>query len=314
MNILRTAIFIVGVLLLSFAIWDVSGLVLQQPPSVPSDPDRDIASPEQIAQAIAAWERSGHASTYDNGLGADTTCARCKSPQNWDPYHPAAERALNCASCKRIPGEPRPVLEGGEPVSEDDWLNIGCPICHEPVGNSYDITPVFWNQELGIYEPVGSNEELCAHCHEGRHGFEVEQEVHADMSHPGWSCLDCHGAHGGEVSCVDCHEVTVGTGAETHADHPEVHCSACHDAGKLGVWRDDEVTSDYYDVVVTRRFAHTLTSWPSHNLQTEVVCQRCHHSGGIEYPALAQTVSCQNAACHPQGAVLNWCPFFERSE
>ncbi len=274
----------------------------------------DVASPAQLAAAMAAWERSGHASTYDNGMGADTTCARCKSPLNWDPLHPAAESALDCASCKRIPGQPRPILTNADPVPEADWHNIGCPICHEPVGDSYRITPAFWNQASGTYEPVSSSSELCAHCHEGRHGFEVTEEVVADAAHPGWDCLNCHGPHGDSVQCVDCHDLSGGAAAQTHRDHPQVHCSACHDRAGLGIWWDEDPASSYLGMVVTRRFAHTLTSWPSHNLQTTTDCRRCHHARGLQYPAIAQTVSCNNAACHPGGAVLNWCPYWERSK
>lgn len=303
-------LFYAGVLSLAAGIW-AAGLHAQEahPPASPT-PSADIASPLQIAQAIANWQRSKHSSTYDEGLGADTTCARCKSPLNWDPSAPAAEAALDCASCKRIPGEPRPLLEGGVPVAEADWQHIGCPVCHEPVGSSYRIAPAFWNQALGVYESVESAEALCAHCHEGRHGFEVIEEVRADQAHPGWTCLDCHDPHGGAVYCTDCHDATTGPAAEEHGNHQEVHCTACHDAGGLGLWRDYDAQSVYVGTVITRRFAHTLTSWPSHNLRTEVDCRRCHHLGNLDRPALSQSVSCQNSGCHPSGAVLYWCPLF----
>jgi len=72
-----------------------------------------------------------------------------------------------------VPGEERPLLECCVPVPESEWHHVGCPICHEPVEDSYRITPAFWNQALGIYEPVESSNELCGHCHEGSHGFQV---------------------------------------------------------------------------------------------------------------------------------------------
>lgn len=298
---------VTGILLLAGSIW-VSGFQAQEGGAGAAA--GDIASPEEVAEAMRAWEQSKHASTFDEGLGADTTCARCKSPLNWDPTSVAADAALDCASCKRIPGEARPLLEGSVPIAEGEWRNIGCEVCHEPVGDSYRVEPVLWNQRLGVYEPVESIDALCAHCHEGRHGFGVSEEVRADQAHRGWSCMDCHDPHGGEVLCTDCHDVTTGPAAVEHANHAEVHCTACHDAGGLGLWyeRDDE--SRYYNTVITRRFAHTLTSWPSHNLQTEVDCRRCHHLANLDRPAIAQTVSCQNGACHPSGAVLYWCPLF----
>jgi len=301
-----------GVVLLGFALL-VSGAQAQGPEVTPTPALDDIASPEEVAAAYAAWELSGHAETFDNGMGADTTCARCKSPLNWDPQAPAAEAALDCASCKRVPGEERPLLEGGVPVPESEWHHVGCPICHEPVGDSYRITPAFWNQALGVYEPVESSNELCAHCHEGDHGFRVSEEQHADYAHQGWQCLDCHNPHGDNIACVDCHDVFTGRGAVEHANHQEqVTCSACHDRGGLALWFDRDPASSFYGQVVTIRFAHTLTSWPSHNLQTEVSCGRCHHSAGTRYPALAQAVACDNAACHPQGASLFWCTKFGR--
>ncbi len=301
----------VGVLLLSAAFWASSTQAQGPPPATPPTPD-DIASPVEVAAAIAIWEQSGHARTYDNGIGADTTCARCKSPFNWNPAAPAADAALDCASCKRVPGEERPLLQGSVPVPEEEWQHIGCPVCHEPVADSYRITPAFWNQRLGIYEPVESSEELCAHCHEGQHGFEVTEEVGADRAHRGWQCLDCHHPHGDDIRCQDCHDVSSGAGAEAHANHPQVHCSACHDRGGLALWQERDETSRFYDTVITIRFAHTLTAWPSHNLQADVACERCHHAGSLNHPALAQAVSCDNAACHSQGAVLHWCPLFAR--
>jgi len=273
-----------------------------------------IASPVEVAEARAVWEQSGHADTFDSGLGADTTCARCKSPLNWDPVAPAADAALDCASCKRTPGEPRPLLEGGVPVAMSEWQNVGCSICHEPVGDSYRIAPVFWNQRLGVYEPVESGSDLCAHCHEGQHGFEVVEEMEVDQAHPGWQCLDCHDPHGDDIQCVDCHDVTTGAGAQEHINHQDVVCSACHDQGGLALWRERDTSSSFYGSVVTIRFAHTLTSWPSHNLRAEVDCGRCHHAAGAYGAPIAENISCSNAACHPQGAVLHWCPIFARGE
>lgn len=298
-----------GLLVLCLALVIASGEAQGQ---APTESPPATADPMQLAVAYAAWEQSGHAATFDNGLGADTTCARCKSPLNWDPYNLAAETALDCASCKRVPGQARPVLEGGEAVPEAQWHNIGCEVCHEPVGNSFYVTVSFWNQRLGQYEPVESVQELCAHCHEGSHGFEVVEEMAADSVHRGMTCTECHDPHFSQVRCQDCHNTATGPAAQEHANHPAVSCSACHDQGGLALWWDRDPLSTYYNQVVTRRFAHTLTSWPSHNLQTPVDCRRCHHAADTAHPALAQEVSCDNAACHPQGAVLYWCPVFPR--
>ena len=60
-----------------------------------------IASEEQLQTAYAEWSTSRHADTYNQGMGANTTCAKCKSPTNWDPNNSAQDSALNCYSCKR---------------------------------------------------------------------------------------------------------------------------------------------------------------------------------------------------------------------
>lgn len=264
----------------------------------------------ELQAARATWVQSAHADTYDNGMGANSTCARCKSPQNWDPAAPAAEEALNCASCKRVAGMPRPDLTAGIPVAQAEWHSITCEICHQPVGDSYFITVTFWNNQLKAYEFVADPTALCARCHEGRHGFEVLSEQTASAAHQGWPCTRCHGAHGQPVTCQDCHDPATGDGAAEHERHVEVNCTACHDAGHLGLWQETNPASRHAGEIIPVRFAHTLTSWPSHNLQRAVACQRCHHPRGTELPAVAAAVACDQ--CHANGAVLNWCTNFER--
>lgn len=270
----------------------------------------DVATPEELAKARAEWLLSEHAQTYDDGIGANTTCARCKSPRNWDPTQDiAAQEALNCSACKRIPGAPRPDLASGIPVALDDWEHIGCDICHIPVGESFTRGIVFWNQASAQYEPVASVMELCQHCHEGRHGFQVIEEQEASPAHQGWECTRCHGTHGDpeRVTCEGCHDPMQGSkeGVEAHESHLTLNCTACHDAGQLSIWYDDDEGSNHYGEYIPVRFAHALTSWPSHNLQLEVTCERCHHPRTQWQGAVAAEVGCE--ACHEEGAVLFWC-------
>ncbi len=276
-------------------------------------PTPHVATAAELQAAQAEWSLSRHANTFDNGQGANTTCARCKSPANWDPHAPAAEQALNCSSCKRIPGAPRPELEGGVPVAQSDWHNIPCQTCHQPVGDSYSTAISFYNYETHTYEPVANVTELCAKCHEGQHGFEVIEEQAASPAHQGWECTKCHGAHGAPAQCTDCHDPTTGSGAADHARHPEVNCTACHDAGGLSIWLDTGSKAKHLGTYIPVRFAHTLTSWPSHDLQKQVDCRRCHHPPNPSTAALAAKVPCDNPNCHPSGASLNWCPAFDRN-
>ncbi len=256
---------------------------------------------------------SEHAATYDNGLGANTTCARCKSPANWDPSQSAAqETALDCGSCKRVPGQPRPTLSGGVPVAEKEWEHITCEICHIPVGNSYDVDVAFWNEALGSYESVQSVDELCGHCHEGQHGFRVLEEQESSDVHTGMACTDCHGAHDTSSACTDCHDAEQGAGAAEHERHPSVSCSGCHDQEGLSIWQDPDPESAHYGEYITRRFAHTLTSWPSHNLSVEVECRRCHHPLGDRSSSVVPEVGCTACHEHREGAVSLWCIYFQR--
>lgn len=283
--------------------------VNQQPTPIPTGL---VATEEEVARARAEWAISAHADTYDDGMGANTTCARCKAPANWDPMQDvAAQAALDCGSCKRIPGAPRPELAAGMPVPKADWQSIPCDICHMPVGDSYATSVAFWNQALGAYEPVEEVGDLCAHCHEGQHGFEVVAEQEASPAHTGWACTRCHGAHSLPSACTDCHDPQTGAGAAEHRRHPSVNCTGCHDNGRLSVWQDPVTGGPHAGEYITRRFAHTLTSWPSHNLARDVDCLRCHHPLGPQAASVVPAISCQ--ACHPQGASLFWCAYFQRN-
>jgi hypothetical protein len=289
-----------------------SASALAPQPAPTAEPSGHIATAAELAAAQMEWAASAHAETYDLGLGANTTCARCKSPTNWDPAAEGAEAALDCGSCKRVPGAPRPDLEGGVPVAQADWQHITCAVCHIPAGDSYYTGLAYWDQASRSYQAVASVGALCEHCHEGRHGFFVFSEQAQSPAHQGWECTECHGAHGAPSACQDCHDPAQGLGADDHARHPQVNCTACHDAGGLSLWTETNPASKHAGTVVPLRFAHTLTSWPSHNLQTPVRCERCHHPGGDESPPLAAEVSCE--ACHPDGAALLWCEFFPRDK
>ena len=46
---------------------------------------------------------------------------------NWDPSNLAVDASLNCAVLQAgTRGSPRPDLEGGTPVSMEDWVGISC--------------------------------------------------------------------------------------------------------------------------------------------------------------------------------------------
>lgn len=273
-----------------------------------------IATDDELARAREEWALSAHADTYDEGLGANTTCARCKSPLNWDPAQDlAAKEALDCLSCKRAPGAPRPALESGVIVQKGEWLNISCDVCHVPAGDSYYTSIAFWNTAQDQYEYPETVMELCEHCHEGRHGFEVVDEQTKSSVHSNWPCSECHGSHGQAAACTDCHEPDTGPGAVEHVRHPNVNCTGCHDDGGLSIWLDGDPLSPHQGDYITRRFAHTLTSWPSHNLTRNVGCKRCHHPRWDGTPAIVPDVPCNACHEHPDSAVSVWCTYFDRN-
>ncbi|MFW6063680.1 MAG: hypothetical protein ACOC9V_05825 [Chloroflexota bacterium] len=282
-------------------------------PAPAATPTGHVATQAELDAAYEEWEASEHAHTFDGGMGANTTCAKCKSPLNWDPSQEEAQQlALDCGSCKREPGAPRPDLAEGVPVPEEEWQHITCDVCHMPAGDSFYTGIAFWNQESGRYEEVADVDDLCARCHEGQHGFRVIEEQEATAIHGEMACTECHGAHGADSACTDCHDPTVGPGAFEHERHPSVACSGCHDAEGLSVWQDPVPESDHFEQYITRRFAHTLTSWPSHNLTMEVDCLRCHHPPGERQPVVVPYVSCTECHEHADGAVSEWCTYFER--
>jgi hypothetical protein len=310
----RDHLILIPLVIICFGLLISARGIFAAPPSqslapLPS-PSARVASAAELDAAEAEWIQSAHAETYDAGQGANTTCARCKSPLNWEPDVQAAQAALDCGACKRVPGAPRPDLEQGVPVPESEWRNITCDICHEPVGDSYLTSLAFWNNELQQYEAAPDVTALCARCHEGRHGFQVVEEQEVSLAHTGWECTACHGAHGAPSACTDCHDPTQGAGSSDHLLHPQVNCTACHDAGELTIWLDTEPASRHYATYVPERLAHALTSWPSHNLQLKVRCERCHHPQDDQQGTVAQNTSC--SACHPDGAVLFWCPKLPR--
>ena len=313
LKLLRFLLLLLATGMLAWFLLPVSrpaGTRAQDSPPPPTPVSGRPATPAELASARNEWRQSAHADTYDQGMGANTTCARCKAPQNWDPLNNAVAESLDCASCKRVPGASRPELESGVPIPQSEWRDIGCEICHQPIDDSYDTRIAFWNQALGRYEAVADSSELCAKCHEGQHGFRVTEEQADSAAHQGWECTRCHGPHGSPVLCSDCHDPEEGRGAADHRLHRNVDCTACHDAGGLSIWLDENPDSRHYGKYITLRFAHTLTSWPSHNQRLQVRCERCHHPLSAELPPLAEEISCE--ACHAEGAVLFWCEYFPR--
>jgi len=136
----------------------------------------------KMGEVVDQWEESAHGNSYDNGSGANTYCASCKSPM------------------VAVPGAERP----GVPIDQAVWQDVTCSACHPP----HDLR-VQWGTPIGTYDvanaewsPVYDSNELCVFCHTGSH--------HArDFKGFGQSMYDKQG-----VKCNDCHMPQVPSEAE----------------------------------------------------------------------------------------------------
>jgi hypothetical protein len=169
-------------------------------------------------------------------------------------------------------------------ISEQEWQDIGCEVCHpgEPNQISGEIAFLDLDSPDG-YLKVSSVKILCDQCHlatdiEG-HNSTIVMGTHTEMG-----CADCHDPHTGAASCTasGCHQTFAEECDPIHTHdkpHREVTCSACHDAQDLKIdWNEDlhawdtffpqdEGTPDDYR-------PHT-----SHFLLLAVDCDRCHEPG-----------------------------------
>jgi hypothetical protein len=243
------------------------------PPVTPTEAGIDLAPIE------TAWEGSPHGNTYDLGKGPNTFCARCHSPENWDPAA-KPDAPPNCVSCK-FPFDAEVRVAPSNPlVPEADWKDIGCVVCHATDDGSVKPDIAWYDTVTGYHETVTSTTELCEKCHTDtetiRHRRDLGQAAHA-----GFTCTDCHDPHTTAASCgaAGCHE-TVGsetTAIPGHdADHAAVTCVACHDASGLDVG-----PAEGENVWITFRTTELLgrantEAYQSHALQRSVMCERCH--------------------------------------
>ena len=193
-----------------------------------------------------------------------------------------------------------------------DWMNIGCSICHQPIGDSYATGISYWDQASRSYVAVENISELCAKCHEGSHGFEVTEEQEASIAHNHWQCNQCHGNHGAPSACTDCHDPQAVSGAAEHAQHPSVNCTACHDAGSLVIWQEEirlhpifPITFPYVLHMPSLPGLHTTC--PKRSIAHVVITPKIRTHQFWFRKLVARLVM-------SEGASLFWCEFFNRDE
>jgi len=91
--------------------------------------------------------------------------------------------------------------EGTAPAHSDEWPNVACTACHDPMAPD---TPSYFNSSTREYEPMASASTLCGQCH-GNLRF-------ADTDHLSYNVISGTGAMGVAdhqtmpgISCTDCH-------------------------------------------------------------------------------------------------------------
>lgn len=182
-----------------------------------------------------AWQAGPHATGYDLEKGPNTYCARCHSPENWDPAAKVNEPP-NCVSCK-FPNEKEVRIAEGNPlIPEENWKGISCDVCH-PTGIDSADTEIGWRDAVtGYSESVASPTDLCEKCHHDtetlRYKVDLGNHLHTDFT-----CTNCHEPHSARASCgnIGCHDDVVAVMAIYNPTHLGISdnavCVGCHTSG-----------------------------------------------------------------------------------
>ncbi len=301
----RTKVLIIGALLLLAMvvagcqpepeIVEVEVTVVVEPTPVPPEPTE---VPADQSAYHDDW-LSGPHSTYDEGRGPNDWCARCHSPQNWNP-EATVGRPPNCVSCK-FPGQEMTVGDGNVLIPEEDWFAIPCETCHV-MTDGYAGENAWLNPVKMEYESVSNTTELCEKCHVtttgNAFGSAVDHKItlggSAHLNYGGFLgeqapptyCTDCHDPHTTEpLQCVDCHAEAIesaehaGGAYVIHRD--KVTCLACHDASGADVGPHPDEDIDLWTTTLTSmgRGGLSTTAIVSHSIVYEVSCDRCHYEG-----------------------------------
>lgn len=278
-----------------------------EPTSIPPTATA-MATPLPDQSEIHAKLASSMHGYYGDDLyhGPNTWCARCHSPQNWDPQATVG-KPPNCFSCKFPTDAEVRVADGNDLIPKDEWIGIPCETCHQVDENGIASEEIAWlNPVSKEYVEVNTPTELCEKCHvtttNNLFGSAVVHKIYFGSAHlnyagfvdetsPPQYCTDCHDPHSQEAKqCVDCHAIDEATHSMgKYAEMKDtVTCMACHDAspdwylqtpseitwsvgpyGENGLWVPIDATLDGDGVPAN-------TPMISHAIQGEVVCTRCH--------------------------------------
>ena len=273
--------------------------VVVQPTEVPPPPTPEPTPLPDQSEYITLYESGSHATNWGEGNGPNTWCARCHSPQNWDPAAIIGPPPA-CFSCKFPTDAELRIAPGNAFIPEEDWIGIPCETCHV-MENGVATEGIAWLNPISMeYVSVNTPTELCEKCHVTTTGTgnpvrsAVDHQINlggpAHLNYAGFIdevappqyCTDCHDPHSQQPKqCVDCHEID----AAAHAGgrYPfmaeRVTCMACHDASGAEVGpHPDEAMGGVFTTLLTEvgRSGPTTSAIVSHSIQYVVACNRCH--------------------------------------
>jgi hypothetical protein len=270
--------------------------------SCQANPDVTASSPSEAVPSVVvssdladlypeqriAWQAGPHAAGYDLGKGPNTYCARCHSPQNWDPAA-VIDAPPNCVSCK-FPNEAEVRIAEGNPlVPEENWKGIPCEVCHRNGGENTEVEIAWFDAVSGYSESVASSSDLCEKCHHDTEtlSYQVDLGSHA---HIDFECTNCHEPHSTRASCgsVGCHNDVVAVMAiynPAHLGVPDNNvCIGCHTRGmdehtmyvkELGT---DDCISCHANLV---DIPESPAVQPGHTIYHQsLTCSACHDASG----------------------------------
>lgn len=257
--------------------------VIETPTPTPTLP------PEQ-EEIWELWEGSNHADTYALEKGPNTYCAKCHSPENWD-YSATIDPPPNCLSCKLTSEDEPRIAEGNPLVAEEDWMDIGCEVCHQMNGRLANPEYYWYDNSTGYYEVVSSTTELCEKCHTNtKTELIMHERDMGDEVHVGFTCTDCHDPHDPFATCSDCHlDIVMAENlpAQQHIGITDkARCLGCHTEGmnihSMEIQRTGEkdclVCHDDFNNLTEDEIAPVYHS----GVHDNVDCIACHDGSGME--------------------------------
>jgi hypothetical protein len=292
---------------------------VESPEPTPSTQPTGTSVPEFSRQQeiLAIWRRGPHSKISFKSEFAQPYCAKCHSPQDWDPaVNP--DEAFACASAivnlkNGVTGE-----HNNQFYDIATWHAIGCKTCHLiDVNGDINRDTVWIDQETGKVETISKSINLCTKCHTQTHDIDHSVDLGNDGLHSTFDCILCHDPHKTTATCSNggCHknvandltllkDLVVEPGHETETahncagchflatqvaeegqlthigvQHSHLSCAACHDGSgmEVGPVENSNTWTTLQSVEWEGMTAKKAKF--SHIITKEVDCTRCHFKG-----------------------------------